>query len=45
VGCAAKARVIGAESHFNHIQQAFVDNRPFLDQAGAAFLMDMLMGA
>ena len=45
VGGTAKAGVISAESHLNHIEHGFGDDCAFLDQALAAFLIDMLIGA
>ena len=35
---APKARIIGSESHFHHIQQSFSDRRALLDQVLGCFL-------
>lgn len=34
----SKAWVVSSESHFNHIEQAFIDNNAFFDQALGGFL-------
>ena len=33
-----EAGIVSPKGHLNHVQQSFVDNRPFLDQVLSSFL-------